>query len=92
VSLDLNHYEMGLLKYDIFIGREVDFNGTSSFFPAVSVLPKDIKKILLKQCEKLSKHHNPYLECEFLLRLESYKSKLKNYGHLDTKKIFVFED
>lgn len=90
IQLEPEHFEMGLIKSDLFIGRNIEYKGTQVFLPGISVLPKEIKSILNKEARRIAKYCDSNLESDFLLKVEQMKSRWKSYSHLPAKQIFTF--
>ena len=81
----------GLLKEDIFIGRTIKCEDNHYLLPGLCLLPKEIKGKLKKQSKKLRKLNDIKQESEFLLKVESLKTKWVRYGHIEPDRIFSFD-
>ncbi|WP_127716567.1 hypothetical protein [Halobacteriovorax sp. HLS] len=79
-----------LLKDDLFIGRVIETEGEYFTLSGLCLLPGEVKGILKKQGKKVRLLNDQKKEMEFLLLVESLKTKWVRYGHLDAKTIFVF--
>ncbi len=79
-----------IIEDDIFVGRVLTYEDQSYLMSGLSVIPKDVRGILKKECKKVRKLKNPNEELKFLLRTESFKTKWIRYGHVDATKIFKF--
>lgn len=79
-----------LLKNDLFIGRVLETEGEYFTLSGLCLLPADVKGILKKQGKQVRTLNDQKKEMEFLLLVESLKTKWVRYGHLDAKAIFVF--
>ncbi|PIK13880.1 hypothetical protein [Halobacteriovorax sp. JY17] len=79
-----------LIKNDLFIGRVIETEGEFFTLSGLCLLPGEIKNILKKEGKKVRLLNDSKKEVEFLLRVESLKTKWNRYGHLDAKSIFVF--
>lgn len=79
-----------LLKNDLFIGRVIETEGEYFTLSGLCLLPGDVKGILKKQGKQVRSLNDQKKEMEFLLLVESLKTKWVRYGHLDAKSIFVF--
>ena len=90
VYLDKDHSVISLLKGDIFLGRTLEFEGNNFLMNGMCFLPKEVKSVLKKNAKKVRKQKNPTEEINFLLFVESLKTKWQRYGHIDIEKIFVF--
>lgn len=80
-----------LLKNDLFIGRVIETEGEYFTLSGLCLLPGEIKGILVKEGKRVRKFNDQKKEVEFLLQVESLKTKWIRYGHLDAKSIFVFD-
>lgn len=90
VALCKGHHRPGLLKDDLFIGRVIYINRDAYLLANVSMLPKEIKKILFKESRNIRKFKSSSVEVDFLMKLETLKTKWKRYGHIQADKIFTF--
>ena len=79
-----------IIEDDIFVGRVLTYENQSYLMSGLSVIPKDVRGILKKECKKVRKLKNPNEELKFLLKVESFKTKWVRYGHVDATKIFKF--
>lgn len=84
------NFNFQLIKDDIFTARTVEYKGTFFVLDDISVLPSEIKSILVKESKKIRKLKDPKRDLQFLIMIENLKTKWKRYGHLDAKKIFTF--
>ncbi len=80
-----------LIKNDLFIGRVIETEGEYFTLSGLCLLPGEIKSILKKEGKKVRALNDTKKEVDFLLRVESLKTKWVRYGHLDAKTIFVFD-
>jgi hypothetical protein len=87
-SLPKNEFQLQLIKDDIFIARSVNYQGTVHLLNDISVLPHDVRSILVKESKKVRKLKDPKRDLQFLMAIEKLKTKWRRYGHLDPKKIF----
>lgn len=83
--------EIALLKKDIFLGRVLKFDGSYDLLNGKCLLPKEIKSILKKQAKKVKKMDDPQKEVNYLLDIETLKTKWVRYGHVEPSQIFVFK-
>jgi hypothetical protein len=90
IKLANDHEQIALINGDLFVGRVVHFNSQNYMLRGVTLFPNIILPILKKQSKKIRKLFNNKEEANFLLKLESLNTKSKNYGHIATSKIFVF--
>ncbi len=90
VILAKEQESIGLLVGDIFTGRVIELGGSTYLLRGVCALPQGIKSSLKKQSKKIRKYNNLREEIAFLLQLESFKTKLLRYSHIDPARIFVF--
>ena len=81
----------GLLKDDIFIGRSLNFHDNYYLLPGLCILPKEVKNKLKKESKRIRKLQDLKKETEFLLKVESLKTKWVRYGHIKPDKIFSFD-
>jgi hypothetical protein len=79
-----------IIKDDLFVGRVLNYETQNFLLQGLSVIPKDVRAILKKECKKVRKLKNPSEELKFLLKIESFKTKWIRYGHVDATKIFKF--
>lgn len=91
ISLPKGESLPSIIKDDIFVGRVLSFDNQNFLMSGLSVIPKDVRSILKKECKKVRKLKNPGEELKFLLKTESYKTKWIRYGHVDATKIFKFD-
>ncbi len=82
----------GMLKHDIFLGRVISFRGENTLLPGISMLPKEVKPVLVKKSKQILKQGDPTAVGRFLIEVEKLKNKWRRYGHLQVTKLFVFED
>lgn len=81
---------LALVEDDLFIGRVVENEGDFYLLNGICSLPRDVYSILKKESRKVRKMNSDIAEEEFLLKLESLKTKSLQYGHLESSKIFKF--
>lgn len=79
-----------IIRDDLFVGRVLTYENQSFLMSGLTVIPKDVRGILKKECKKIRKLKNPGEELKFLLKIESFKTKWIRYGHVDATKIFKF--
>lgn len=79
-----------LFKNDLFIGRVLPLDQTFYLMNGLSILPREARSHIVKECKKVRKYDNAKEESKFLLQVEFLRSKWKRYGHLDASKIFLF--
>jgi hypothetical protein len=79
-----------LIKNDLFIGRAIPTPEGHELLEGLSILPREARSNIVKECKKVRKYDSLKEESKFLLQVESLRSKWKRYGHLDASKIFVF--
>jgi hypothetical protein len=89
--MDKEFENVGLLKDDLFTGRVITYQGREFLLPGICIVPIETKRQLAKQAKKVMKLEEAQKETEFLLQLEALKTKWRNYGHIASTKIFVFE-
>jgi hypothetical protein len=80
----------GLVKNDLFIGRSLKFKSEHYLLPGLTILPKEAKSIILKECETLRTKRDLRQEFSFLFRTEFFKTKFKNFGHIGYQRIFDY--
>lgn len=91
IILPKDHYELGMVKNDSFVGRLMTFRDESFLLDGVCVLPKEVNAIVKKEAKKVRKKENEEEEVHFLMQLEYLKNKWQRYLHIDPSKIFVFD-
>jgi hypothetical protein len=90
ITLMKNHPIISLMQGDVFTGRVIKYKGDHYLLRGVCILPQGVKSILKKQSKKVRKLNSFEEELNFLLHLESLKTKATHYSHIDPAKIFVF--
>jgi len=90
IPLPKNSILPSIIKDDLFVGRTLSYEGKNNLMTGLSVIPKDVRSILKKECKKVRNLKNPNEELKFLLKIESFKTKWIRYGHVDATKIFKF--
>lgn len=90
ITLVKNHPIISLMEGDVFTGRVIKYQGEYYLLKGVCILPQGVKSILKKQSKKVRKLNSFEDELNFLLQLESLKTKAMHYSHIDPSKIFVF--
>jgi hypothetical protein len=90
IVLMKNHPTISLMEGDVFTGRVIKFKGEHYLLRGVCTLPQGVKSILKKQSKKVRKLNSFEEELNFLLQLESLKTKAMHYSHIDPSKIFIF--
>lgn len=90
IVLMKNHPTISLMEGDVFTGRVIKYKGEYYLLRGVCILPQGVKKILKKQSKKVRKLNSFEEELNFLLQLESLKTKATHYSHIDPAKIFIF--
>jgi hypothetical protein len=90
IVLKKDHPTISLMEGDIFTGRVIRYKDENYLLKGVCTLPQSVKSILKKQSKKIRKMNSFDEELNFLLLLESLKTKAMHYSHIDPGKIFVF--
>jgi hypothetical protein len=90
IILSEEHSTLPLLKSDLFLGRVLEYDEKHYLMSGLCTLPRDAKSILNKECKKIRKLEEPDNELEFLLQVESLRTRWLRYGHVNTKEIFDF--
>jgi hypothetical protein len=90
IVLVKSHPTISLMEGDVFTGRVIKFQGAYYLLRGVCILPQGVKSILKKQSKKVRKLNSFEEELNFLLQLESLKTKATHYSHIDPSKIFIF--
>lgn len=90
-SISDKEFNFQLIKDDIFTARSIVDNGSNVLLDDISILPSEIRPILVKECKKVRKLKDKKRDLQFLMKVENLKTKWKRYGHLDAKKIFKFD-
>lgn len=91
IILPKNHYELGMVKNDTFVGRLITHQDESFLLDGVCVMPKEVSSLLKKEAKKVRKMDKLEEEIHFLMQLEYLKNKWQRYLHIDPLKIFVFD-
>lgn len=79
-----------LVKNDLFIGRALPVSDSYELLTGLSILPREARSRIAKECKKVRKYESLQEEGRFLLQVEALRSKWKRYGHLDANRIFIF--
>lgn len=90
IVLKKDHPTISLMEGDVFTGRVIKYKGEYYLLKGVCILPQGVKSILKKQSKKVRKLNSFSDELNFLLHLESLKTKAMHYSHIDPAKIFIF--
>lgn len=90
IQLAKDHPHIGLVEGDLFIGRVIKYKDEYHLLKGVCTLPTPVKSILKRQSKKVRQMNSFEEELNYLLTLESLKTKSMNYLHIDPTKIFVF--
>ncbi len=90
IVLAKNHPNISLMEGDVFTGRVIKYNGEYYLLRGICTLPRGVTSILKKQSKKVRKANSFEEELNFLLQLESLKTKAMHYSHIDPAKIFIF--
>ena len=90
ITLAKNHPNISLMEDDVFTGRVIKYNGEYYLLRGICTLPRGVTSILKKQSKKVRKANSFEEELNFLLQLESLKTKAMHYSHIDPAKIFIF--
>lgn len=90
ITLVKNHPTISLIEGDVFTGRVIKYKGEHYLLRGVCMLPQGVKSILKKQSKKVRKMNSFEEELNYLLHLESLKTKAMHYSHIDPAKIFIF--
>lgn len=90
ITLAKNHPNISLMEGDVFTGRVIKYNGEYYLLRGICTLPRGVTSILKKQSKKVRKANSFEEELNFLLQLESLKTKAMHYSHIDPAKIFIF--
>jgi hypothetical protein len=90
IVLYKDHPTISLMDGDIFTGRVIKYKGENFLLKGLCILPHGVKSILKKQSKRVRKLNNFDEELNFLLNLESLKTKAMHYAHIDPTKIFIF--
>ncbi len=83
-------FNHSIIKGDLFVARSIEVDGKIFMLNDVSLLPSDVKSILVKESKKVRKLNDKTRDLDFLMEIEKLKTKWRRYGHVDPKKIFVF--
>ena len=89
-SIASKKFDHSIIKGDLFVARSVELQSEIYLLDDVSLLPKEVKSILVKECKKVRKLNDRTRDLEFLMEVERLKTKWRRYGHVDPKKIFAF--
>jgi hypothetical protein len=90
ITLAKTHPNISLMEGDVFTGRVMKYNGEYYLLRGICTLPRGVTSILKKQSKKVRKANSFEEELNFLLQLESLKTKAMHYSHIDPAKIFIF--
>lgn len=90
VTLVKNHPAISLMEGDIFTARVIKYKGENYLLRGICTLPQGVKSILKKQSKRVRKLNSFEEELNYLLQLESLKTKAMHYSHIDPSKIFIF--
>ncbi len=90
ITIPKDDFNFQLIKDDIFIARNLEYNGVYNMLDDVSVLPVEIKSTLVKESKKVRKLQDKKRDLQFLMTVEKLKTKWRRYGHIEAKKIFQF--
>jgi hypothetical protein len=90
ITLAKNHPNISLMEGDVFTGRVIKYKGEYYLLRGICTLPRGVTSILKKQSKKVRKANSFEEELNFLLQLESLKTKAMHYSHIDPAKIFIF--
>ncbi len=90
ITLVKNHPNISLMEGDVFTGRVIRYKGDFYLLRGLCTLPQGVTSILKKQSKKVRKANSFEEELNFLLQLESLKTKAMHYSHIDPTKIFIF--
>lgn len=90
ITLVKNHPTISLMEGDVFTGRVIKYKGDHYLLRGVCILPQGVKTILKKQSKRVRKANSFEEELNYLLQLESFKTKAMHYSHIDPTKIFIF--
>lgn len=90
ITLVKNHPNISLMVGDVFTGRVIKYKGEYYLLRGLCTLPQGVTSILKKQSKKVRKANSFEEELNFLLQLESLKTKAMHYSHIDPAKIFIF--
>lgn len=80
-----------IVKGDIFTSRIIPWDKDFNILGAVSILPKDARKVIAKEAKRVRKQKSKTEEYQFLMKLEALKTKWKQYGHVGVTQIFRFK-
>lgn len=90
IYLEKDYVMPSIVKDDIFIGRTIDFKEKSFLLDGITVVPGDVRGVLVKESKKVRKLQDLKRDFQFLMQIEAFKTKWRRYGHIDAKKIFQF--
>ncbi|EQC45876.1 hypothetical protein M899_1310 [Bacteriovorax sp. BSW11_IV] len=90
IYLEKDYIMPSIVKDDIFIGRTLDFKEKSFLLDGITVVPGDVRSVLVKESKKVRKLQDLKRDFQFLMQIEAFKTKWRRYGHIDAKKIFQF--
>ncbi len=86
ITLAKSHPNISLMEGDVFTGRVIKYNGEFYLLRGICTLPRGVTSILNKQSKKVRKANSFEEELNFLLQLESLKTKAMHYSHLEPAK------
>lgn len=92
VTLIKDMGKLPIVKGELFLGRIITTESGAVLLDGMNLIPVSVKKILQKEIKRLKKIGDDELEYQFLLQIESLKTKWLHYTHIAPEKIFVFDN
>ncbi len=90
ITIANDSFSHSIIKGDLFVARSIEMDSKIYMLNDVSLLPSQVKSILVKESKKVRKLNDKGRDLDFLMEIEKLKTKWRRYGHVDPKKIFVF--
>ena len=90
LSLPKDHRQLSMIKYDLVIGRILEYQKCYYFLDGMTFIPKEVKPILAKEAKRLRKMVDPNQEYEFLIKVEKMKTVYSRFGHVEPSQFFKF--
>lgn len=84
--------DLPLVEDDLFVGRSVKYKEQYYLLHGICMLPRNTLSILKKECKRMRVVDDRKKQDEFLLKVEALKNKSLQYGHIDSSKLFIFEN
>lgn len=90
-SLYKEHSPLNIVKKEYFIGRLAVYKEQPFILEGIVLLPEKCIPILKGHYKRIRKNGDIEERQKFLLKTEALNNKWKQYGHVEPKKIFIYE-